>query len=73
MLLLLPLLLLPTSSSGSLPRCVGKVTSPSGTVVVVGTAHTPCRSEAEVDEVISTLKPDAVLLELDQERLDLLL
>ena len=48
--------------------CVGCVAGPSGTVVVVGTAHTPCKSEAEVCEVISRLKPDAVILELDQER-----
>jgi len=54
-------------------NCVGCVAGPSGTVVVVGTAHTPCRSEAEVSEVIARLKPDAVILELDQERLDLLL
>jgi len=53
--------------------CVGCVAGPSGTVVVIGTAHTPCKSEAEVREVISRLKPDAVILELDQERLDLLL
>ena len=53
--------------------CVGCVAGPSGTVVVVGTAHTPCKSEAEVCEVISILQPDAVILELDQERLDLLL
>ena len=53
--------------------CVGCVAGPSGTVVVVGTAHTPCKSEAEVSEVISMLRPDAVILELDQERLDLLL
>ena len=53
--------------------CVGCVAGPSGTVVVVGTAHTPCKSEAEVNKVISMLRPDAVILELDQERLDLLL
>ena len=53
--------------------CVGRLSSPLGRVVVVGTAHTPCQSEAEVSHVISTLKPEMVVLELDQERLDLLL
>ena len=54
-------------------RCVGEVSTPVGSVVVVGTVHTPCQSAAEVRRVIAACKPDAVVVELDQERLDLLL
>jgi hypothetical protein len=39
---------------------------------VVGTVHTPgCASAEEVREVIERVRPDAVVLELDQERLDI--
>ena len=42
-------------------------------LLVVVTAHTPCRSAAEVSAVIAAAKPDVVVLELDQERLEGLL
>ena len=54
-------------------KCVGLAASDSRELVVVGTAHTPCRSAAEVEKVISSAKPDVVVLELDQERLERLL
>jgi hypothetical protein len=50
--------------------CVGYVTSAQRELLVIGTAHTPCRSAEEVDAVISKAKPDVVVVELDQERLE---
>ena len=61
----------------ALPRCVGTVarTDSRGRryeFYVVGTVHTPgCASAEEVREVIERVRPDAVVLELDQERLDI--
>lgn len=59
------------------PRCVGTVTRTDSRgrryeFYVVGTVHTPgCASAEEVSEVIERVRPDAVVLELDQERLDI--
>ena len=53
--------------------CVGLAATPARELLVVGTAHTPCRSAAEVSAVIASAKPDVVVLELDQERLERLL
>ena len=59
------------------PRCVGTVTRTDSRgrryeFYVVGTVHTPgCASAEEVREVIERVRPDAVVLELDQERLDI--
>ncbi|GMI07989.1 hypothetical protein TrVE_jg13314 [Triparma verrucosa] len=41
--------------------------------VVVGTAHTPCNSAAEVLRVMEDVKPSAIVLELDPERFELLM
>ena len=64
-------------SDDELPCCVGEVhrtdprTGQRYEFYVVGTVHTPgCSSAAEVAAVIERLVPDAVMLELDQERLD---
>lgn len=65
------------SPRGALPRCVGTVTRTDSRgrryeFYVVGTVHTPgCASAEEVREVIERVRPDAVVLELDQERLDI--
>ena len=69
-------MLLAVASAALVPAptlpCVGQATGPAGTVVVVGTVHSPCRSAAEVRRVIAETQPDAVVIELDQERFDLL-
>ena len=63
-------------SADHLPRCVGTVTRVDGRgqrheFYVVGTVHTPGSASAdEVRAVIERVRPDAVVLELDQERLD---
>ena len=44
--------------------CVGVVADKSRELFVVGTAHTPCRSAAEVAAVIRAVKPDVVMVEL---------
>ena len=62
----------PPLTSVNLP-CVGLVASATRELVVVGTAHTPCNSPAEVSAVISAAKPDVVVLELDQERFEQLM
>ncbi|EOD33904.1 hypothetical protein EMIHUDRAFT_228967 [Emiliania huxleyi CCMP1516] len=59
-------------SSTNLP-CVGLAATPSSELLVVGTAHTPCQSAAEVEAVITAARPDVVVLELDPERLERLL
>jgi hypothetical protein len=53
--------------------CVGTVASGSRELLVIGTAHTPCRSSAEVSALIAQSRPDVVIIELDQERLECLL
>ena len=63
-------------SVGDLPSCVGWVRRIDRRGVarefyVVGTTHTPGSASAdEVRSVIERVKPDAVVLELDQERFD---
>jgi len=63
-------------SVGDLPSCVGWVRRIDRRGVarefyVVGTVHTPGSASAdEVRSVIERVKPDAVVLELDQERFD---
>ena len=72
---------LPAASMAALPPlptrvnlpCVGLVASPTRELLVVGTAHTPCRSGAEATAVITAAKPDVVVIELDQERLERLI
>eukprot|EP00959_Pyramimonas_sp_CCMP1952_P109688 2294381-Pyramimonas_sp.AAC.2 len=69
----------------SLPKCVGYVRGAEQEVFVIGTAHTgedrrqkvkmtcqpaSSRSAEEARSVIESLKPDVVVLELDQERFD---
>lgn len=61
----------PSLKQPALP-CVGLAASSTRELIVVGTAHTPCRSAAEVSSVILTAKPDVVIVELDQERLETL-
>lgn len=62
----------PLSRFNTLP-CVGTVASGSRELLVIGTAHTPCRSSAEVSALIAQSRPDVVIIELDQERLECLL
>ena len=56
------------------PPGVGCVSDPSGRkVIVIGTAHTPARQQQEeVAILIEDSKPDVVVVELDQERMELL-
>ena len=67
----------PSSRALVLPRCVGTVrrVDTRGNrfeFYVVGTVHVPgCASAAEVTDVIQTVRPHAVVLELCQERLDI--
>jgi len=58
-----------------LPRlpCCGLVASPSRELLVVGTAHTPCQSAAQVKAIIAKARPDVVVIELDPDRLAALL
>lgn len=56
----------------SLP-CVGFAATSDRELIVVGTAHTPCRSASEVTAVISKARPDVVVIELDQERFERLM
>ncbi|GMI06105.1 hypothetical protein TrLO_g2313 [Triparma laevis f. longispina] len=42
------------------------------THIIIGTAHIPCNSAMEVRNAINALKPDALVLELDAERYELL-
>jgi len=53
--------------------CCGLVANPRRELLVVGTAHTPCQSAAEVTAIIERSRPDVVVIELDQERLEALL
>ena len=56
------------------PPGVGSVSGRGRKLLVVGTAHTPSRQQqAEVAAVIADARPDVVLVELDAERLELLL
>jgi hypothetical protein len=66
-----------SSTHVALPRptlpCVGLVASSTRELYVVGTAHTPCRSAAEVEATVQAIRPDVVVVELDQERLERLM
>jgi hypothetical protein len=62
----------PLSRFNTLP-CVGTVASGSQELLVIGTAHTPCKSSHEVSTLIAQSRPDVVIIELDQERLESLL
>ena len=54
--------------------CVGRVSSATRTLRVLGTVHTPSRQQlSEVAQLIQITQPDVVLVELDQPRLDQLL
>ena len=54
--------------------CVGSVSSATRTLRVIGTVHTPSRQQlGEVAQLIRSTRPDVVLVELDQPRLERLL
>ena len=56
------------------PPCVGRVSSATRTLSVIGTVHTPSRQQLrEVARLIRSTRPDVVLVELDQPRLEQLL
>ena len=53
---------------------VGRVSSATRTLSVIGTVHTPSRQQlSEVAQLIQNTRPDVVLVELDQPRLEQLL
>ncbi|KAK3289613.1 hypothetical protein CYMTET_2965 [Cymbomonas tetramitiformis] len=58
------------SLASTLPSCVGIVKTSSCEVYVIGTVHTACKSAEQVQRLMSHVRPDVVVLELDQERLD---
>ena len=63
----------PCWSIEALP-CVGRVSSAARTLSVIGTVHTPSRQQLrEVAQLIRSTRPDVVLVELDQPRLEQLL
>ena len=63
----------PCWSIEALP-CVGRVSSATRTLSVIGTVHTPSRQQLrEVARLIRSTRPDVVLVELDQPRLEQLL
>ena len=63
----------PCWSIEALP-CVGRVSSATRTLSVIGTVHTPSRQQLrEVAQLIRSTRPDVVLVELDQPRLEQLL
>ena len=69
-ILLAPLVLALTPSMPS----VGRIKTPSADVFVFGSVHTPSAKQLhEVSSLISEVQPDVVLLELDQQRLEVLL
>ena len=65
---------LPLSPLPPLPALspsVGRVANVQQEILVVGTVHTPSRrQQLELTSLITASRPDVVLLELDQERLD---
>jgi hypothetical protein len=72
--LLLVLALLLATADALLPPCAGIAATPGRAIIVVGTAHTPSAKQLrEVEALVKEQRPDVVLLELDQERLDRLL
>ena len=55
----------------ALAPSVGTVVKGNRKITVIGTAHTPSRRQREeVEALIAEVKPDAVLVELDAERLE---
>ena len=55
----------------ALAPSVGVVQNGNRKITVIGTAHTPSkRQREEVEKLIAEVKPDAVLVELDAERLE---
>lgn len=47
---------------------IGYITTATTEIFVIGTSHFSCSSASEVKYLISTVKPDGVVLELDPER-----
>ncbi|KAL7485070.1 hypothetical protein ACHAW6_012796 [Cyclotella cf. meneghiniana] len=47
---------------------IGFVANATTAIFIIGTSHFSCNSAAEVKYLISTVKPDGVVLELDPER-----
>ena len=59
--------------ANALTPAVGSVSSATRTLTVIGTVHTPSAVQrAEVRAVIDAAQPDAVVVELDAERLETL-
>ena len=57
--------------TAALAPSVGVVQKGNRKITVIGTAHTPSRRQREeVEALIAEVKPDAVLVELDAERLE---
>ena len=59
--------------SAATAASVGRVACDGRELLVLGTAHTPCASAAEARALVASAKPDVLMLEIDQERLDALL
>ena len=59
--------------SAATAASVGRVACDGRELLVLGTAHTPCASAAEARALVAAAKPDVLMLEIDQERLDALL
>ena len=58
-------------TAAALAPSVGTVVKGNRKITVIGTAHTPSRRQREeVEALIAEVKPDAVLVELDAERLE---
>ena len=59
------------TTAAALAPSVGTVVKGNRKITVIGTAHTPSRRQREeVEALIAEVKPDAVLVELDAERLE---
>ena len=65
--------LAPPPSAAATAASVGRVACDGRELLVLGTAHTPCASAAEARALVASAKPDVLMLEIDQERLDALL
>ena len=65
--------LAPPPSTAATAASVGRVACDGRELLVLGTAHTPCASAAEARALVASAKPDVLMLEIDQERLDALL
>ena len=74
MLRLMIILLFAASSALNPPGWTGYVRNTDRNLVVIGTVHTPSKQQrVEVAELIAATRPDIVVVELDAERLELLL